>query len=121
FFLVRTAQAMLPLVVGVAVNRREDAEIVLTASLEIVVAYADEQRRAGQVVHVVIGSELQIVDECPLVIGGPRGRGHLQPCACGPQRLRGELLVAFRGEVRLDGVRASRVRRGESAGGEEDR
>ena len=98
---------MLALVVGVAVNRREDAEIVLTVSLEIVVSHADQERRAGQVLHVGVGAELQIVDERPLVIGGWRGRGHLQLQACRPQCLRGELLVAPRGEMRLDGVRAS--------------
>ena len=91
----------------------ENAEIVLAVPLEIVVAHPDEQRRAGQILHVVVGGELQVVDERPLVIGRRRGRGHLQRRACGPQRLRGELLVALGGEVRLDGVGARRAGGGE--------
>jgi len=109
---------MLALGVGVAVDRRKDAEIVLAVPLEIVVSHPDEERHAGQIFHVVIGSELQIVDERPLVFGSRGSRGHLQLQADGPQGLRGELLVALRGEVRFDGVRARRAGGGE---GQEDR
>ena len=69
---------MFALVAGVTVNGGEDAEIVLAVALEVVVAHANEQCRTGQVLHVVIGSELEIVDERPLVVGGRRGRQNFQ-------------------------------------------
>src|SRR5438067_13378657 len=78
FLVIRTAQAMFTLVAGVTVNRGEDGEIVLTVPLEVVVAHADEQCRTCEVLHVVIGSKLEIVDERPLVIGSRSGRRNLQ-------------------------------------------
>src|SRR5205807_7598832 len=81
--LIRPAQAMLVLIVGVAVDRREDAEVVLAVALEIVVAHADQERRAGQVLHVGFGNELKIVDQRLLVGGGGGSPGHLQSEARG--------------------------------------
>ena len=116
--LIRTAQAVLGLVVGVAVDEGEDAEVVLAVSLQVVVADADQQGRAGQVGHVGLGPELEIVDERALFAGGRPVARQRQREAGGAQRLRGDALVAAGGEVGLDGERVG-GRGGGDCGGED--